>query len=118
MKTYQKPFSQVDLRVPSLEQALPFYRQLLSALKFTHMFDISAWKVLANADTPASTPTHNAPGSWVDDPAEAERIARLIGEGGGKVSSAPHLFTIRPSHYAVFFEDPNGNQFQGMRRLE
>ena len=117
MKTYQKPLSHVELRVPSLEQDLPFYRKLLSALGFMPTFDTPA-AYSATTQHRASTPNHNALGFGDDNPAEAERIARLIGEGGGKINAGPRIFPIRASQFTVFFEDPYGNHFEGMRRLE
>ena len=106
MKTYRNPFSHVDLRVPGFEKAPLFYQKLLSALEFTHIFD-----------TPASTPKEDTSDFWEDSPAEAERIARLIGEAG-KINTGPQFFPVSPSHYAVFSEDLYGHDFGCMRRVQ
>jgi len=130
MKTTRNPFSHVDLHVPSLEKALPFYQKLLSALGFGRSFDTPAWKVFAAegelpsaayfaiTESPVAPPNDTTVGFWVEDQAEVERIARLIGEGGGKINDGPRIFPISPTYYAVFFEDPWGNKFECTHRRD
>ena len=46
----------INLRVNSLERALPFYEQLLPALGFTRPFHGPVWKIFAGASELPSAP--------------------------------------------------------------
>ena len=43
----RNPFGHIDLRVPSIAEALPFYEALLPALGFTRRYDGGDWRVFA-----------------------------------------------------------------------
>lgn len=124
------PFGHVDLRVSNMEELLPFYEKLLPALGFTRTFHTEAWKVFAaEGDLPSAAyfaitedPAHQANanmiGFWAASPADVDRIANLVREIGGKITSGPHHFPISPSYYAVYFEDPCGNPYEVTYRID
>lgn len=116
MKTYINLFNHVSLSVPALGKALPLYQKLLSALGFTRTFDTPATAGFAGSANPVPSPNDHVVGFWQDNPAEVERIAQLIGEGGRRTNAGPHIFPISPSYYAAFFEDPSGDKFERMHR--
>lgn len=124
------PFGHVDLRVRSMEKALPFYEKLLPALGFTRTFHSEMWKVFAaDGDLPSAAyfaitedpdhqPNASAVGFWAESPGDVDRLAKLVEESGGKITSGPQKFPISPSYYAFFFEDPSGNQFEVTYRID
>src|SRR4051794_20722452 len=50
------PFGHVDLRVASMEEALPFYEALLPVLGFTRRYDGGGWSVFAGEGPLPATP--------------------------------------------------------------
>ena len=125
----KNPFSHIDLYVPSFEAVLPFYDALLPALGFTRTFHTSTWKVFAAegelpsaayfaiTEDSAHSPNRNLIGFWAADRAEVDRIAQLVLASGGKITDGPRLFPISPSYYAVYFEDPCGNKYEFLHRV-
>lgn len=123
------PFSHIDLRVNDLKKALPFYEKFLPELGFTRTFHNVQWKVFAAegdlpsvayfaiTEDPAHKPNGNLIGFWAKDREEVDRLARLVQEIGGKITSGPKLFPISPTYYAVYFEDPCGNPYEIVHRL-
>jgi catechol 2,3-dioxygenase-like lactoylglutathione lyase family enzyme len=130
MTIYKNPFSHVDVRVPNLENALPFYEKLLPALGFTRVFHTPLWKVFAAegelpsaayfaiTEYPAHSPNDNLIGFWAASREEVDHIAQLVQSIGGKIIDGPRLFPISQSYYAVFFEDPCGNKYELIHRLD
>jgi len=126
MKTHKNPFSHIDLRVPNMEAALPFYEKLLPALGFTRTFHSPLWKVFAaDGELPSAAyfaitedsayfPNANLVGFWASSREEVDQIAQL----GGKINEGPRLFPISKSYYAVYFEDPCGNKYELVHRLD
>jgi catechol 2,3-dioxygenase-like lactoylglutathione lyase family enzyme len=124
------PFGHVDLRVPSLDEALPFYEALLPALGFTQRYDGSAWKVFAaEGELPSvayfaltASPEHvaneNRIAFWAADRAEVERIADVAKDAGARDLSGPQEMPYGPDYYAVYFTDPCGNRFEVYHRLD
>jgi predicted enzyme related to lactoylglutathione lyase len=123
------PFSHVDLRVRSFAEALPFYEKLLPALGFTRTFHSSQWRAFAAkgelpsvayfaiTEDPAHNPNRNLIGFWAASRDEVDRLAQLVRDSGGKITDGPRLFPISPSYYAVYFEDPCGNSYEIVHRL-
>ncbi|UOO38442.1 VOC family protein [Oscillospiraceae bacterium CM] len=123
------PFSHVDLRLDSFEKALPFYEALLPQLGFTRRFDSPLWRVfaadgelpqaayIALTEDPSHKPNSNLIGFWAKSQDEVDRLAGIVDEAGGKIKEGPKLFPISPTYYAVFFEDPCGNAFEIVHRL-
>jgi predicted enzyme related to lactoylglutathione lyase len=130
MKYYKNPLSHIDLRVPDLSDAMPFYEKLLSALGFTRTFHSPEWKVFAaEGDLPSAayfaitedtshTPNANLVGFWAESREEVDRIAKLVREIGGKINDGPRQFPISKTYYAVYFEDPHGNKYELVHRLD
>jgi predicted enzyme related to lactoylglutathione lyase len=123
------PFSHIDLRVTNLEQQLAFYEALLPALGFTRTFHSEEWRVFAAegelpgaayfaiTEDPDHRPNANLVGFWARERAEVDRLANLVAESGGKIVDGPRLFPISPTYYAVYFEDPSGNAYEIVHRL-
>ncbi|MEW6405797.1 MAG: VOC family protein [Chloroflexota bacterium] len=130
MKTYKNPFSHIDLHVPSVEEALPFYEELLPALGFTRTFHSPLWKVFAAegelpsaayfaiTETPTHSPNANLIGFWAASREEVDQIAQLVRKIGGKINDGPRQFPISKTYYAVYFEDPYGNKYELVHRLD
>ncbi|MFC4099805.1 VOC family protein [Paenibacillus xanthanilyticus] len=122
-------FSHIDLRVNRLALALPFYEKLLPALGFTRTFHSADWRVFAGeGELPSAPyfaitedanhrPCANLIGFWATDREEVDRIAALVKEAGGKLNDGPRQFPISPTYYAVYFEDPCGNKYEVVHRL-
>ncbi len=130
MKTYKNPFSHIDLRVPNMEAVLPFYEKLLPVLGFTRTFHSAFWKgfaadgdlpsvaYFAITEDPAHIPNANLIGFWAASREEVDQIAKLVQEFGGKINDGPRQFPISKSYYAVYFEDPCGNKYEFVHRLD
>lgn len=119
----------IDLRVNSWEQVRLFYEQLLHTLGYTNTYHTEQWKVFAaQGDLPSASyfaitedskhqPNDNLIGFWAHDREEVNRIAKLVEQYGGTINSGPKLFSISPTYYAVYFEDPCGNKYEMVHRL-
>jgi catechol 2,3-dioxygenase-like lactoylglutathione lyase family enzyme len=118
-------FGHLDLRVSSVDQALPFYEALLTALGFTRRYHGAEWKVWGKTDPPLPAtaylgitesadhaPNENRIAFWVAEPAEVDRIAAVVEEAGGSEISGPKPMPYGPDYYAVYFSDPSGNRFE------
>ena len=125
----KNPLSHIDLFVPSFEKVMPFYEAFLPALGFTRTFHTPAWKVFAAegelpsaayfaiSEDPAHVPNRNLVGFWAESREEVDRIAQLVRASGGKITDGPRLFTISASYYSVYFEDPCGNKYEFLHRI-
>ncbi|CAH2717614.1 hypothetical protein BACCIP111895_04830 [Neobacillus rhizosphaerae] len=123
------PFSHIDLRVTNLERALPFYEKFLPELGFTQTFHSKNWNVFATegnlpsvayfaiTEDSSHKPNGNLIGFWAKDRWEVDRFAQLVKEIGGKITSGPKIFPISATYYAFYFEDPCGNQYEIVHRL-
>lgn len=122
-------FSHIDLRVHDLQRVMPFYEKLLPELGFTQTFHSANWRVFAAEgklpDVPyfaitedkEHQPNSNLIGFWAKDQAEVDQIAKLVQECGGTINDGPRLFPISPTYYAFYFEDPCGNKYEMVHRL-
>ncbi|RIX46529.1 hypothetical protein D3P08_25910 [Paenibacillus nanensis] len=122
-------FSHIDLRVNDMATVLPFYEKLLPELGFTRTFHSANWKVFAaDGELPSAAyfaitedrehrPNDNLIGFWAQDRTEVDRIAEIVKQIGGKINDGPRLFPISPTYYAVYFEDPCGNKYEMLHRL-
>ncbi|ANA78851.1 hypothetical protein C7121_14485 [Paenibacillus glucanolyticus] len=122
-------FSHMDLRVNSWEQVSLFYDKLLHELGFTITYHSEQWNVFAAqgelpgvpyfaiTEDPEHQPNDNLIGFWGKDPAEVDHIAEVVKQYGGTINSGPGLFPISPTYYAVYFEDPCGNKYEMVHRL-
>ena len=122
-------FSHFDLRVNDLEVALPFYEKLLPELGFTRSFHSANWRVFAaDGELPSAAyfaitedrehrTNGNFIGFWANNQEEVDHIAEIVRLNGGTVNDGPRLFPISPTYYAVYFEDPCGNKYEMLHRL-
>ncbi|WP_338025376.1 VOC family protein [Caldalkalibacillus thermarum] len=62
-------------------------------------------------------PNENLIGFWAHDREEVVRIAELVVRYGGTIDSGPWQFPISPTYYAVYFQDPCGNKYEMVHRL-
>lgn len=125
----KNPFSHIDLTVANMNTCLPFYEMMLPELGFTRTFHSPAWKVFAAegdlpeaayfaiTEDPAHLPNSIRIGFWAESPAEVDRFAKIVLQAGGLIEDGPRSFPISPSYYAVFFQDPEGNRFEIMYRI-
>ena len=111
----------VDLRVRSLAEAAPFYRQLLPLLGFTVQIDIPGWLQFEAPGHEASEffgvtedPTHVANCTriafWAASKNRVDVLAKSLPAIGALKIEGPCL--EGPVHYAVFFQDPSGNALE------
>jgi predicted enzyme related to lactoylglutathione lyase len=122
-------YSHIDLRVNSWESVKHFYENLLPLLGFTETHHSEIWKgFAAKGELPSvpyfaitedkqHVPNENLIGFWANDRAEVDSIAQQVKELGGTIISGPQLFPISPTYYAVYFEDPCGNKYEIVHRL-
>jgi catechol 2,3-dioxygenase-like lactoylglutathione lyase family enzyme len=115
-------FDHVDLRVPHLAQAIPFYSRLLPALGFTRDSNIEGWYQFDAEDSdgsgeffgitedPAHTPNQNRIAFRARSPADVDFLARLLHEIGARSVEGPEWTSS--DYYAVYFEDPFGNRLE------
>ncbi|RJE89627.1 hypothetical protein D3P07_05140 [Paenibacillus sp. 1011MAR3C5] len=122
-------FSHIDLRVTAWDQVREFYEGLLPELGFVHPYHSRDWYVFASEGELPSVPyfaitedadykpNNNLVGFWAADRAEVDRIAGTVKRLGGTITTGPGLLPISPTYYAVYFEDPCGNKYEMMHRL-
>ena len=118
-------YDHIDLRVPSLEQAAPFYEALLPALGFTRRVDVEDWLQFESTGEAAGaffgvteSKTHVANENRIafraESDGEVDRVADVALDAGARNVEGPMPY--EPGYYAVFFEDPFGNRFEVCHR--
>jgi catechol 2,3-dioxygenase-like lactoylglutathione lyase family enzyme len=122
-------FGHIDLRVPSMDEALAFYEELLPALGFTQRYHGPEWKVFATegelpgaayfalVESAGHVPNENRVAFWAEGRAEVDRVASIVERAGGRDVSGPMEMPYGPDYYAVYFTDPGGNRFEVYHRL-
>ena len=116
-------YDHIDLRVPELAEARPFYEMLLPALGFIRKTEIPDWVQYEAAapdngpapffgvtESPGHVPNENRIAFWVKDPAEVDRLAVIAVHAGARNVEGPG--SEDETYYAVFFEDPCGNRLE------
>jgi catechol 2,3-dioxygenase-like lactoylglutathione lyase family enzyme len=118
------PFDHIDLRVPDLKAAEPFYRQLLPRLGFRTEEAIDGWLQFIAGDGPGSAPffgvtedaNHQPNANRIafraESTQEVDHLAAFIRELGACNIEGPGFETEAETYYAVFFEDPWGNRLE------
>lgn len=117
----KRRYDHIDLRVPDLAAAGPFYQALLPALGFTRNDSNERWlefeaeedgivDFFAITESAAHLPNETRIAFWAESPAQVDRLAALIIHHGGRNVEGPAF--EYPHYYAVFFEDPCGNRFE------
>lgn len=122
------PFGHVDLRVRSMDEALPFYEQLLPALGFGERHHGERWKVFGTGDplphgayfglteSAGHAPNENRIAFSARSREDVDRIAEVARRAGAAELSGPKEMPYGPDYYAVFFADPSGNRLEVYHR--
>jgi len=119
-------YDHIDLRVPSLKEATPFYETLLPALGFTRQVDVEDWLQYESIGEPAGAffgvteseahvANENRIAFWAESIGVVERLAEVAVRAGARNVEGP--MTYEAGYYAVFFEDPFGNRFEVCHRI-
>lgn len=112
-------FDHIDLRVPSLAAARPFYSRLLPALGFTREVDVEGWLQWETPDASeffgmTADPSHQVNRTRVASSAsargEVDRLAHIAVDAGAREMEGP--MDYETDYYAAFFEDPFGNRLE------
>jgi predicted enzyme related to lactoylglutathione lyase len=123
MKT--RHLDHIDLRVKDFKKAMKFYGKLLPALGFTCDTSDEEWGTFYAVGGDKTSeffgftvdPNHQSNGTriafWADTREEVDRIAKIAREAGARNLDGPELVPgYRPGYYALFFDDPEGNQLE------
>lgn len=118
-------FGHVDLRVPDLAAATPFYDAFTAALGYTQPYHGNGWRgygstdplpqgsYIAVTEEAGHRPNANRIAFWAADDAEVDRLAQVVTAAGATNVEGPAAQAIGPTpYYAVYFEDPAGNRFE------
>lgn len=114
-------YDHIDLRVPRLADAAPFYEALLPALGFTRDARVEGWLQFEAADGEITeffgvteSPHHVANETriafWAESVSAVDRLAEVARRAGARNIEGP--MNYEPGYYAVFFEDPCGNRLE------
>jgi catechol 2,3-dioxygenase-like lactoylglutathione lyase family enzyme len=126
--TLRRRFDHIDLRVPSLAVARPFYAVLLPALGFSKDVSDGAWfqfeaesasgvaEFFGITESRGHVPNETRIAFWADSTGEVDRLAKIVRRAGGRNIEGPGE-DEGPGYYAVFFEDPCGNRLEICHRL-
>jgi len=120
-------FDHIDLRVPDLKQAEPFYSTLLPALCFTRKVGIKGWLQFEAADgaiteffgvteSPSHIANENRIAFWAESNDRVDALAELARKAGAQNIEGPMPYEA--GYYAVFFEDPWGNRLEVCHRIK
>ncbi len=123
------PYGHLDVRVTSMDDALPFYSAFMPELGFTREYLGTEWKVwVAEGDVPsvahygiiedpAHAPNLNRIAFWAPTRDEVDRLARVAAGAGARVTDGPRdCPEYGEGWYAVYFEDPSGNRLEVVYR--
>jgi catechol 2,3-dioxygenase-like lactoylglutathione lyase family enzyme len=117
----RRRFDHIDLRVPRLSDAAPFYERLLPAVGFTRRVAVEGWLQFESANDGLAEffgvtesahfiPNENRIAFRAESDAEVDRLARIAADAGARHIEGPMVYEA--GYYAVFFEDPFGNRFE------
>jgi len=116
----------VDLVVSSIEQSLPFYRDLLAPLGYHRVTEVEGERgetiwYLSGRGTAIGLREAQSGGAVdryalglhhlafeVPSRAVVDERAEWLRENGAEIESEPQEYTYMPGYYAVFFYDPDG----------
>jgi predicted enzyme related to lactoylglutathione lyase len=120
-------FDHIDLRVPNLKLAEPFYCALLPALGFARKVDIDGWLQFEAADgaiteffgiteSPGHIANENRIAFWAESNEQVDQLAEAARKAGAENIEGPMPYEA--GYYAVFFEDPWGNRLEICHRTK
>jgi predicted enzyme related to lactoylglutathione lyase len=120
-------FDHIDLRVPVLEQAEPFYGLLLPALGFTRKVEVEGWlqfeandgeiaEFFGVTESDAHAPNENRIAFWAESNDLVDHLADVARKAGARKMEGPMRYEA--GYYAVFFEDPWGNRLEVCYRVK
>lgn len=113
----------IDLRVPNLSVARPFYAVLLPALGFTRDVSDNIWfqfeaetpsgsgEFFGITESPRHVPNETRIAFCARSTSEVDRLADIVRRAGARNIEGPG-YDEGPGYYAVFFEDPCGNRLE------
>lgn len=114
-------YDHIDLRVPDLAAAAPFFETLLPVLGFVRKVTVEGWlqyeatdgeaaEFFGVTESAAHVANENRIAFRAVSAAEVDRLAAtMVGAGAANVEGP---MDYEPGYYAVFFEDPWGNRFE------
>ena len=119
-------YDHIDLRVPDLKKATPFYELLLPALGFAREGSIEGWLTFPAAvgdvtdffgvtETAHHVHIENRIAFWAESNERVDQIAEVTRQAGAQNIEGPMPY--EPGYYAVFFEDPCGNRLEVCHRV-
>src|SRR5687767_251414 len=94
-------FDHIDLRVPNLAVARPFYAALLPALGFTKDVSDKTWfqferegsaggaEFFGITESPSHIPNETRIAFWAESPAEVDRLTEVVRRAGGRHVEGP-----------------------------
>jgi len=120
-------FDHVDLRVPDLKKATPFYEALLPALGFTRSVSIEGGLTFQTGggditeffgvtESAQHVPNENRIAFWAESNERVNQLAEVAKKAGAQNMEGPMPY--EPGYYAVFFEDPWGNRLEVCHRVK
>jgi predicted lactoylglutathione lyase len=125
---HRRCLDHIDLRVPNLSVARPFYAVLLPALGFSKDVSDETWfqleaespsgfgEFFGITESPGHVPNETRIAFWAESTAEVDRLAEVVRRAGGRNIEGPG-YDEGPGYYAVFFEDPCGNRLEVCHRV-
>ena len=119
-------FDHIDLRVPDLAAAEPFYAMLLPVLGFTRKVDVEGWlqweasdeaitEFFGITESAAHVANETRIAFRAESDAEVDRLAEVVVRAGARNVEGPMEY--EPGYRAVFFEDACGNRFEICHRV-
>ncbi|MBC8096076.1 MAG: VOC family protein [Akkermansiaceae bacterium] len=122
----RRRFDHIDLRVPDLEAARPFYETLLPALGFTRNAGVEGWLQFEANDgeiteffgvtgSCAHVPNENRIAFWAESNDLVDHLADVARKAGAHTMEGPMQY--EPGYYAVFFKDAWGNRLEICHRV-
>jgi predicted enzyme related to lactoylglutathione lyase len=127
----KNPVSHVDLRVRNFAEVGPFYRAVLPVIGYAEDHSGEDWiGFYADGELPSRAffgliedPDHRANGTriafWAENREAVDRISDVVVKSGAINIEGPMLNPEYGDHYyAIFFEDPEGNKFEVVHRLD
>lgn len=120
-------YDHIDLRVPDLKKAGPFYGSLLPALGFTRKVDVEGWLQFETEDGEITeffgvtesadhVPNENRIAFWAESNDFVDHLAEVAKKAGARKMEGPMQYEA--GYYAVFFEDAWGNRLEVCHRVK